>query len=109
MAAAHHGSIIARTVFRHVPSGLRDIYAGGSTHSASIRLDGFVSMDAGAATGELVTRPLTFKGRHMFVNLDAPKGELRVEALGPEGRVVEPFSIERCIPISGDGTCIPVR
>ena len=102
MAAAHHGSIIARTVFRHVPFGLRDIYAGGSTHVASIRRDGFVSMDAGEETGELVTRPLTFKGRHLFVNLDAPNGELRVEALGPDGGVVEPFSIDRCIPVSGD-------
>ena len=91
------------------PSGLRDIYAGGSTHVASIRRDGFVSMDAGEETGELVTRPLTFKGRHLFVNLDAPNGELRVEALGPDGGVVESFSIDRCIPVSGDGTCIPVR
>ena len=65
------------------PSGLRDIYAGGSTHVASIRRDGFVSMDAGEETGELVTRPLTFKGRHLFVNLDAPNGELTGRSTRP--------------------------
>ena len=48
-------------------------------------------------------------GRHLFVNLDAPKGELRVEVLGPDGGAIEPFSIERCIPIRGDATRIRVR
>ena len=91
------------------PSGVRDLYAGGSTHVASIRRDGFVSMDAGERTGELVTRPLSFAGRHLFVNVEAPKGELRVEALGPDGGVIDPFSIDACIPICGDGICIPVR
>ena len=91
------------------PSGVRDMYAGGSTHVAWVRRDGFVSMDAGKAPGELVTRPLTFEGSHMFVNLDAPKGELCVEALDQEGRVIEPFSLERCIPVNGDGTCVPIR
>jgi len=45
----------------------------------------------------------------MFVNLDAPNGELRVEVLGPDGGVVGPFSIENCVPLSGDSTCAPVR
>lgn len=91
------------------PSGIRDMYAGGSTHVASVRLDGFVSMDAGMEPRELVTRPLTFEGSHMFVNLDAPNGDLRVEALDQEGRIIEPLSIERCTPVSGDGTCMPIR
>ena len=91
------------------PSGIRDMYAGGSTHVASVRLDGFVSMDAGMEPRELVTRPLTFEGNHMFVNLDAPNGELRVEALDQEGRIIVPLSIERCTPVSGDGTCMPIR
>ena len=111
------GSIIARNRLHFyysgfsgvAPSGVRDLYAGGSTHVASVRRDGFVSMDAGKSPGELVTRPLTFEGSHMFVNLDAPKGELRIEALDQEGRVIEPFSIERCIPVIEDGTCVPIR
>ena len=91
------------------PSGARDIYAGGSTHVAWTRRDGFVSMDAGDAPGDLITRPLTFKGGHLFVNVEAPEGELQVEALDREGRVIEPYSMERCIPVHGDETCVPIR
>ena len=52
-----------------------------STGLATLRRDGFVSMDAGDAGGLLTTRPVRFKGRYLFVNIDAADGELRVEAL----------------------------
>jgi hypothetical protein len=61
-------------------------------------------MDAGTKAGTLTTRPVTFKGKHMFVNLDAPQGELRTEILDENGRIMAPFSAENCIPVSGDGT-----
>jgi hypothetical protein len=52
-----------------------------STGLATLRRDGFASMDAGESTGTLTTRPVRFKGKHLFVNVDDPKGELRVEIL----------------------------
>lgn len=55
-----------------------------TTGLATLRRDGFASMDAGAGGGTLTTRPVRFSGRHLFVNLD---GDLRIEALDGEGRV----------------------
>jgi hypothetical protein len=40
----------------------------------------------------------------MFVNVDAPKGELRVEALDESGKVIAPFTAANSVPISGDKT-----
>ncbi len=42
-----------------------------------LRLDGFVSLDAGAEEGVAVTRPLRFEGgRALQVNADAAQGSL---------------------------------
>ena len=82
----------------------RKMYAGGSTGLAVMRRDGFASLDAGEEGGELVTRPLVFDGQFLFVNIDAPQGELRVEVLSEEGGVVEPFAAGHCIPIAADST-----
>ena len=59
----------------------RVMYAGASTGLATIRRDGFASMDAGASGGVLTTRSVVFKGHRLFVNVEAPRGELRVEVL----------------------------
>ena len=55
--------------------------AGGSTGLATLRRDGFASLDAGDEEGTITTRPVMFTGKHLFVNVDAPRGELRVEIL----------------------------
>ena len=56
------------------------MYAGGHTGLATLRRDGFASMQADSPCGVLATRLVTFSGSHLFVNLDAPEGELRVES-----------------------------
>ncbi|HYG23753.1 MAG TPA: glycosyl hydrolase family 32 [Verrucomicrobiae bacterium] len=81
-----------------------DVYSGGAIGLAFLRRDGFASMDAGEEAGFLTTRPVTFQGKHLFVNLKAPGGELRVEALDEQGRVIAPFSMDNCIAVSGDTT-----
>ncbi len=57
------------------PSGHRGMYTGGSIGLATLRRDGFASMDG---SGELTTRFVRFSGKHLFVNA---VGELRVEVL----------------------------
>jgi hypothetical protein len=85
-----------------------------STGVAMLRRDGFVSMDdrddARAVRsqrqlppGTLVTRPLVFNGRFLFVNASVA-GELRVEILDREGEVIAPYTSARCVPVSGDRT-----
>ena len=80
------------------------MYAGGGTGLATLRRDGFASMDAGTDGGVLTTRPVTFEGRHLFVNADTSRGALRVEVLDRRGDVVMPYSADRCVPVSADRT-----
>ena len=87
-------------------AGVKGSPASGvcTTGLATIRRDGFASMDAGQATATLTTRPLRFGGTHLFVNCDAGGGELRVEVLDASGAVIAPFSSETCIPLHADST-----
>jgi hypothetical protein len=80
----------------------------GATGVAFLRRDGFASMKA-KAEGALTTRPVKFSGAHLFVNLAAPRGELAVEVLGQDGKVIAPFSRENCLPIIGDHTRAEVK
>jgi hypothetical protein len=87
-----------------------------STGLATLRRDGFASMDAtdapagvqrvspAAARGTLTTRPVRFSGRYLFVNVDAADGELRVELLDREARPIAPFTDAACQPVRGDRT-----
>lgn len=80
------------------------MYAGGGTGLATLRRDGFASIDAGQDGGLLTTKLVTFDGRHLFVNADTISGELRVEVLDRHGTVVAPYSADNCVPMSIDGT-----
>ena len=76
-----------------------------ATGLATLRRDGFASMDAADTTGGvLTTRPVRFSGKYPFVNCDASRGELRVEILDEVGNVIAPFSRGNCLPFSGDKT-----
>lgn len=91
-----------------------------STGLATLRRDGFASMDwladaparrAGSATspGHLITRPIRFSGSHLFVNADLEGGELRAEVLDQSGRVLAPFNRDASIPVTGNGTRLAVN
>jgi hypothetical protein len=91
------------------------IYASGrnatneTTGVAFLRRDGFASMEAGEQEGTLTTRPVRFGGKHLFVNAATMNGELRVEALDKNGKVIAPFTPENCVPITTDKTLLAVR
>ncbi|SRR6266478_2000190 len=87
-------------------AGIRGTPASGvcSTGLATLRRDGFASIDAGASEGALTTRVVRFRGKHLFVNAAVRGGELRAEILDKEGRTVEPFSQANCLPIKVDRT-----
>ena len=92
-------------------SGLsrRVMYAGASTGLATLRRDGFAGMEAGAGGGMLTTRPVTFKGDRLFVNVNAPQGELRVSALDESGDPVEGLTAADCAAVSVDSACAEVK
>lgn len=93
-----------------------------STGLATLRRDGFASMDwkpeqarvrrvtgSRDTHGTLTTRPVRFSGAYLFVNAELQGGDLRVELLDREGRVLPAFTREACVPVTGDGTRLPVR
>ena len=55
---------------------------------AVLRHDGFISLDADKSRGTVVTKPFTLKGKGLFVNADADEGELQVEVVDGDGRVL---------------------
>jgi hypothetical protein len=85
------------------------LYGNGATGVAFLRRDGFVSLNAAATGGTLTTRPVTFNGRHLFVNLDAPTGTLAAEVLDMSGAPIAPLTFENCVTASGDSTLLQLR
>ena len=73
------------------------------------RVDGFVSLRAGAGGGELVTKPLVFSGGKLAVNFVTREGgRLRVELQDADGRPIERFTLADSTPIRGDAIDQPV-
>ena len=72
---------------------------------ATLRRDGFASMDA-SGTKTLKTRPVKFTtGKYLFVNVNCPSGSLKVEVLDEYSQVISPFTLANCDAISADTTC----
>jgi hypothetical protein len=68
-----------------------------------LRLDGFVSINAPLAGGEIVTKPLRFSGRELVLNFSTSgAGSIRVEIQDENGRTVKDFGLEDCPEIYGD-------
>jgi hypothetical protein len=76
----------------------------GSTGLATLRRDGFASLDAGPEGGTLTTRPVRFSGEHLFVNLEAARGELTAEVLDEQGKAFDGLGRADCIPVRADRT-----
>jgi len=75
-----------------------------------LRTDGFVSVRAGAKTGELLTRPLIFAGNELSLNLSTSAvGEIRVEVQDESGHAFPGFELNNSQSIYGDGLALPVR
>jgi hypothetical protein len=81
-----------------------DMYAGGATGVAFLRRDGFASMEAGASPGALLTRPLRFRGQHLFINADASHGAVRAEILDENSNALKNFTVADSIAFQGDST-----
>jgi len=83
------------TKYRSTPE-VADIDTG-AINLAVLRRDGFVSLDAGEKEGILLTKPFKLKGEKLYVNVNAPKDELRIEVLDKEGKTLAVSS-----PLNGD-------
>ena len=77
----------------------------------SLRVDGFVSLNAPLSGGEMVTKPLKFQGRELELNFSASAaGSVRVEILhGQVDTAIEGFALADCVEILGDDLARIVR
>ena len=99
--------VVGDRLYFHVSGREKDATGGhgkGRTGLAVLRRDGFASMNAADQAGTLTTRPVTFSGSHLFVNVDCPRGELMAEVLDGDGKAIEPFTAANCRPVSCNKT-----
>ena len=71
---------------------------------AILRLDGWVSVDAGLEKGVLTTKPIVFRtGSKLVINAEATHGAVRAEILDESGKPLPRFGSDDCDAFSGDG------
>ena len=69
----------------------------------TLRLDGFASIHAPIAGGELITPPLIFKGKSLSMNFATSAfGSLRVEIQDADGKPIPGFTLADSIELYGD-------
>ena len=70
---------------------------------ATLRTDGFVSVNAPYAGGAMTTKPLTFDGGELVVNYaTSVAGSLRVELQQADGKAIDGFMLPQSAEIFGD-------
>jgi len=84
----------------------QDIAAGQSAiYLATLRRDGFVSLDPENESGHLLTGPIELKGEQLFLNASCrDSGGISVEVLDETGDAIAVSQ-----PLVGDGVRLPVR
>lgn len=76
----------------------------------AMRIDGFASVFAPLAGGELITKPLTFTGNTLNLNFaTSAAGSIRVEIQDASGEPIQGFALADCDDIFGDEIEYPVR
>ena len=76
---------------------------GSVVRRCTLRLDGFVSLHAPMAGGEVVTQPLTFTGGELRLNFaTGAAGEVRVELQDAAGTPLPGLALADCEPVFGD-------
>ncbi|MGB7160340.1 MAG: hypothetical protein WBD40_19890 [Tepidisphaeraceae bacterium] len=69
----------------------------------TLRTDGFASATAGEKAGELVTKPFTFTGNKLTLNVSTTaRGSVQVELQDADGKPLPGFTLDDCPPIVGD-------
>jgi hypothetical protein len=71
--------------------------------------DRYVARRAGAAGGTLRTPLVTLKGRQLTLNVDASKGEVRVQIVDADGKAIPGFAFADCRPVTEDALAAGVQ
>jgi len=95
-----------------IQSGERELFLYRMSHYAqptshvtrySLRVDGFVSVSAPYAGGELVSRPITFSGQQLEINFSSSAaGGVQIEIQNAAGTPIAGFALTECPEMIGD-------
>ncbi|MCH2126383.1 MAG: hypothetical protein MK165_16455 [Pirellulaceae bacterium] len=78
-------------------------YSTAHMRRYAIRPDGFVSVYGPYDGGTLITKPLTFAGKHLNINFaTSAGGSVRVEVQSPAGQAIPGFALADCVEMIGD-------
>ena len=83
-------------------------YPGGLS-LATIRVDGFASLQASYDGGTVTTKPFRFSGGKLRVNVKADFGQLLAEVLDAQGNPIAGFAKQDCDTVGADSLDQPVR
>jgi hypothetical protein len=81
---------------------------GGGLGLATLRADGFASLDASFDGGRVTTKPFRTQGRELRVNAKADFGRLRVEVLGDSDQALPGFGRDDCRVMHTDRVDEPI-
>jgi len=96
---------IVRTGATEMSLYVNQSYAQPTAHLRrySLRLDGLAAVVAGYEGGELLTRPFTFEGDELTLNLaTSAAGQLRVEVQDEAGEALEGLALADAVPLVGN-------
>jgi hypothetical protein len=95
---------------RHKPYEGKDepFRQGGGLGLATLRADGFASLNASYDGGRVTTKPFRTHGRQLRVNAKADCGRLRVEVLDGGGQPILGFRKETCQVMQADSVDAPI-
>lgn len=83
--------------------------SGSVLRRYTLRLDGFVSLQAPHRGGEALTKPVTFSGHELRLNFATSViGDVRVELQDLAGQPLPGFALDDCEPTFGDAIDRPV-
>jgi len=98
---ANRANYAAIGIHQTSPAEMSLFLTGGRRYT--LRIDGFVSVNAPLSGGELITRTLTFAGKELEINYStSAAGQVLVELQDLHGKAIPGFTLDDCEPIYGD-------
>jgi hypothetical protein len=95
---------------RHKPYEGKDSgTAGGGIGLATLRVDGFASLNANYEGGKVTTALFITQGRELHVNAKADVGQLQAEVLDEQNFPIPGFTRNDCVPVHADSCDCAVR
>ena len=90
--------------FPHIARAIKSASprTGSTINLAKLRLDGWVSVDAGNTPGTLTTKPMVFDGSRLVINANASSGSVAVEILDSNGKAIPGLDARACRTFRGD-------